>query len=118
MNSRLALHLVAVAFAAAVSCLHAASTPQERADDFLALTNASYQALSRVQNEAQWLARTDVTPAHDAASEVADKAYNAFVGNPALIKTARALLADRAKLNELTWRQLDRALLLAAEGPM
>ena len=98
--------------------LFAAPTPQERADDFLVLANASYQALSRVQSEAQWLAQTDVTPAHDAAAEVADKAYNAFVGNPALIKTARALLADRGKLNDLTARQLDRVLLLAAEGPM
>ena len=111
-------HLCRILTVLTCSAAFAAPTPQERADDFLALTNAGYQALTRVQGEAQWLAQTDVTPAHDAAAEVADKAYNAFVGNPALIKTTRALLADRGKLNELTWRQLDRVLLLAAEGPM
>jgi peptidyl-dipeptidase A len=118
MKSRSASPLAGSLFALLAVSLGAAPTPQERANDFLALTNASYQALSRVQSEAQWLARTDVTPAHDAAAEVADKAYNAFVGNPALIKTTRALLAERGKLDELTVRQLDRVLLLAAEGPM
>ncbi|MEO6993181.1 MAG: hypothetical protein ABI273_06110, partial [Lacunisphaera sp.] len=34
---------------------------QERADQFLSLVNASYQALYRVNSEAQWDALTDVT---------------------------------------------------------
>ncbi len=55
---------------------------QERADQFLALMNASYQALYRVNSEAQWKAVTDVTPEHDAAAEAAGKAYAAFNGNP------------------------------------
>ena len=39
----------------------AAKSPlQDRADRFLALTNASYQALYRVNSEAQWEAVTDV----------------------------------------------------------
>ena len=46
---------------------------QERADRFLALANSGYQALYRVNSEAQWLAVTDVTPAHDAAAEPAAK---------------------------------------------
>ena len=91
---------------------------QERADRFLVLVNANFQALSRVNNEAQWLAVTDVTPAHDAASEVAGKAYAAFTGSPALITEAKELLAHRSELNDLTLRQLDRVLLNAAEGPM
>lgn len=96
-----------------------ASTPvQERADRFLALVNAGYQALYRVQQEAQWAADTDVTPAHDAAAEAAGQAYAAFNGNLVLIQEARALLEHRAELNELTVRQLDQALLNAAEGPM
>ena len=45
-----------------------ASNLQERADRFLSLANAGYQALYRVQSIAQWDAATDVTPAHDAAS--------------------------------------------------
>lgn len=91
---------------------------QERADRFLSLVNASFQALGTVNNEAQWLAVTDVSPAHDAASETAGKASAAFNGNPAIITEAKELLAHRAELNELTWRQLDRVLLNAAEGPM
>ncbi|HEY6071400.1 MAG TPA: hypothetical protein VIU85_08515, partial [Chthoniobacterales bacterium] len=63
----------------------AAPTPiQERADRFLALANAGFQGLYRVNAEAQWLAVTDVTPAHDAAAEATGKAYAAFNGNPAL----------------------------------
>ncbi|MFO1499660.1 MAG: M2 family metallopeptidase [Verrucomicrobiota bacterium] len=96
-----------------------AATPiQERADRFLALVNAGYQGLYRVEAEAQWLAATDVTPAHDAASETAGKARAAFVGNPALIQEARHLLQSRAELQPVTVRQLERALLNAAEGPM
>jgi peptidyl-dipeptidase A len=104
--------LAAAAMAAPVSPV------QERADRFLVIVNSGYQALYRVNSEAQWLADTDVTPAHDAAAEVAGKAYAAFNGSPALITEAQALLAHRAELNELTVRQLEHVLLNAAEGPM
>ena len=60
--------------------------------------NASYQALYKVNSEAQWDAVRDVTPAHDAASEAASKAYAAFNGNPAVIKEARELLTHRDEL--------------------
>lgn len=96
-----------------------AATPvQERADRFLSLVNAGYQALYRVNSEAQWAAATDVKPVNDAASEAAGKAYAAFNGNPAIISEAKALLAQRADLTEMQVRQLERALLNAAEGPM
>ena len=55
-----------------------ASAIQERADQFLNLANAGYQALYRVNSEAQWQAVTDVTPEHDAAAEATGKAYAAF----------------------------------------
>src|SRR5260221_7697468 len=58
-----------------------ASPIQERADRFLKLTNAGYQALYRVNSEAQWLAVTDVTPEHDAVVAATSKAYAAFNGN-------------------------------------
>ena len=96
----------------------AASPIQERADRFLALVNAGYKGLVRVSSEAQWLAVTDVTPAHDAASETAGKAAAAFNGNPAIINEAKELLTHRAELNELTVRQLDQVLRNAAEAPM
>ena len=96
-----------------------AATPlQERADRFLAVVNAGYQALYRVNSEAQWAAATDVKPVNDAASEVAGRAYAAFNGNPAIISEAKALLALRSELTEMQVRQLERALLNAAEGPM
>jgi peptidyl-dipeptidase A len=102
----------------AAIALAAPSPIQERADRFLALVNASYKGLYRVNSEAQWLAVTDVTPAHDAASETAAKASAAFNGNPAIINEAKELLTHRADLNELTLRQLNQVLLNAAEAPM
>src|SRR5436305_15219840 len=42
----------------------APSAVQERADRFLALANAGFQGLYRVNSEAQWLAVTDVTSEH------------------------------------------------------
>lgn len=100
------------------SAASAANAWQERADRFLNVVNSTYQALYRVQSEAQWLASTDVSPAHDAASETAGKALAAFSGNPALINETRTLLEHREELSLLASRQLDRVLLLAAEGPM
>src|SRR2546428_13292757 len=95
-----------------------ASPVQERADRFLKLANAGFQALYRVNSEAQWLAVTDVTPEHDAAAEATGKAYAAFNGNPAIITEARELLMHKNELNELTVRQLNQLLLNAAEVPM
>lgn len=97
----------------------AAPTPvQQRADRFLEIMNAGHQALTRVEGEAQWLAATDVTEAHNAASETASKAKAAFNGNPAVIREAKALLGERAALTPVTVRELERVLLNAAEGPM
>ena len=96
----------------------AAMSAQERADQFLRLVNSGHQALARVEGEAQWKAATDVRPEHDAAAEVAGKARAAFTGNPALIQEAQELLRQRATLTPLSVRQLERALLNAAEGPM
>src|SRR5216684_3717421 len=95
-----------------------ASPVRERADRFLRLANAGYQALFRVNSEAQWLAVTDVTPEHDAAVEATGKAYAAFNGNPAIISEARELLTHQNELSELTIRQLKQLFLNAAEGPM
>jgi peptidyl-dipeptidase A len=106
------LLLPSIVFAATESPL------QERADRFLKLANAGYQALFRVNSEAQWKAVTDVTPEHAAAAEATGKAYAAFNGNPPMITEARELLTHQKGLNELTVRQLKQLLLNAAEGPM
>jgi len=110
----LALTLAAAPLASAAGI----GPAQERADRFLSMVNASYQALYYVQNEAMWNVATDVTPAHDAASATATKAMAAFIGNPALITETKELLRLRGELGEVTVRQLERLLLLAAEGPM
>lgn len=111
------MRLLATVFLA--GSLHAASgDPQERADRFLSLVNAAYQALGTVESEAQWNAVTDVKPEHDAAAETAAKASAAFNGNPFLIREARTLLAQRDQLDPITVRQLERVLLNAAEAPM
>ncbi len=117
------VHLIGLCLAGALAGGNAVAAPgraaaQERADRFLELVNAGYQALYRVESEAQWLAATDVSPVHDAASETAGKARAAFVGNPALIQEAKALLQQRKLLKPVTVLQLERALLNAAEGPM
>jgi peptidyl-dipeptidase A len=104
--------------AASLLAAQAPSDAQARADRFLRLVNAGYQALYKVESEAQWKASTDVKPAHDAAAETAGKARAAFNGNPALIAEARELLASRRDLDALTIRQLERVLLNAGEGPM
>ncbi|HCZ32782.1 MAG TPA: hypothetical protein DHV93_04595, partial [Holophagaceae bacterium] len=98
----------------------AVSPLQERADRFLKLVNAGYQALYYVNSEATWAAATDVKPEHDAAAESAGKAFAAFNGNPLVITEAKELLKHRAQLDEKTVRQLERVLLMpyGAEGPM
>jgi len=96
----------------------AASPIQERADRFLKLANAGYQALHRINSEAQWLSVTDVTSEHDAAAEATGKAYAAFNGNPAIINEARDLFTHQSEFNQATVRQLKQLLLNAAEGPM
>jgi peptidyl-dipeptidase A len=95
-----------------------ASPVQERADHFLRLANAGFQAIFRVNAEAQWTAVTDVTPAHDAAAEATGKAFAAFNGNTAIITETRDLLTHEKELTPITVRQLKQLLLYAAEGPM
>src|SRR5947208_16727500 len=63
----------------------AASPIHERADRFLALANSGYQALFRVNSEAQWTAVTDVTPEHDAAAGATANANDAINGNTSII---------------------------------
>src|SRR6266704_62104 len=116
MSRRIFLFLVVLTFVPLLT--FAASATQEHADRFLQLANAGFQALYRVNSEAQWLAVTDVTPEHDAAAEATGKAYAAFNGNPAIITETRELLTHKNELNELTVRQLNQLLLNAAEVPM
>jgi len=96
----------------------AANPYQDRAERFLKVAEAGYQALTYVTQEAVWAASTDVKPEHDAAAEAAGKAMAAFCGNKVLILEAKDLLRHKAELKEVTWRELNMLLLNAAEGPM
>src|SRR5438876_4575877 len=118
MNRRIFFLVLPFHFLLLSAIAFAASPIQERADRFLKMANAGYQALYRVNSEAQWLAVTDVTAEHDAAAAATGKAYAAFNGNPALITEARDSLTHQKELSELTVRQLKQLLLHAAEGPM
>jgi peptidyl-dipeptidase A len=109
---------VAVLLATSVSFAADANPTQERADRFLLLVNSAYKSLVTLEGNAQWKAVTDVSPVHDAGSEAASKARAAFTGDPVLINEAKALLLKRHELNELTIRELQQLLLIAAEGPM
>ncbi|HEX2853213.1 MAG TPA: M2 family metallopeptidase [Opitutaceae bacterium] len=115
------LSLVALLAFVSPPLTHAASATnpaQERADRFLSFVNSTYQAVYYVESQAQWKASTDVSPANDAASETAGKARAAVMGNPALITEVKDLLRQRSDLNDLSIRQLERLLLIAAESPM
>lgn len=109
---------VAALLAASVTFAADANPTQERADRFLLLVNSAYKSLVTLEGNAQWKALTDVSPLHDAGSETASKARAAFTGDPVLINEAKALLLQRHELNELTIRELQQLLLIAAEGPM
>jgi peptidyl-dipeptidase A len=115
------LRTAALALTLAFATARIAAAPnatQERADRFLAFVNSTYQAVAYVEAQAQWKAATDVSPAHDVGSETAGKARAAVMGNPALITEVKALLHLRRDLNDISIRQLERLLLIAAESPM
>jgi len=101
-----------------VQCSAMITNLNVQVDQFLELVNAGYKALYRIENEAQWLAVTDVKPEHVAAAETASKAKAAFCGNPAIIIKAKEFLHYKDQLSPLQVRQLERILLNAAEAPM
>jgi peptidyl-dipeptidase A len=87
------------------------------ADSFLKWFDSIYLGLSRVSQEAAWVASTDVSDAHDGERTGANTALAVFSGDRGVIETCRALLARRSSLPPIVARQLDKILLGAAEGP-
>ena len=90
---------------------------QGRADEFIAAYDAIVQKLYAVTAEAYWKSATDVTPMHVGERIGAEKAMAAFGGNPWVIDTAKALLAESDRLDDSTRRQLRSILLSASEYP-
>jgi peptidyl-dipeptidase A len=95
----------------------APKAPKSPADQFLQWYDSIYLGLSRVAQEAAWVASTDVSEAHDGERTGANTALAVFAGDRGIIETCRALLAKRSSLPPLVARQLDKILLGAGEGP-
>jgi peptidyl-dipeptidase A len=97
-----------------------AKTPPKKstpADSFLDFYNSMFLGLTRGSQEAQWVASTDVTDAHEGERTGANTMLAIFQGDKKVIETARALLDKRKLLPPMIARQLDKILLAAAEGP-
>lgn len=94
-----------------------APNPQELADEFLETYSGLTQRLYAIAAEANWKSATDVTEQHVGERIGAEQAMAAFTGSPWAIETARGLLAQPARLDDLSARQLRKVLLFAAEYP-
>ncbi|HZS40441.1 MAG TPA: M2 family metallopeptidase [Polyangia bacterium] len=103
--------------AVAVTKAPVGKTVKSPADSFLQYYDSLFLGLTRVAQEAQWLASTDVSDAHDGERTGANTALAVFQGDRAVIESCRAFLAKRASLPPLVARELDKILLAAAEGP-
>jgi peptidyl-dipeptidase A len=113
---RLLTALLAVALPAALF-LSCAPAPQEDAAIFLSTYDTTYQRLAYEAAKAQWLANTDITPAHDSLSAAAEKAYSKYVGSKEIIEKTRALLARSSELDTLQVLQLTKIMLRASLYP-
>ncbi|MDP2313115.1 MAG: M2 family metallopeptidase [Pseudomonadota bacterium] len=110
--------LLLLALGAATPVYAAAGTdPKEEAKAFLELYNSLYAGQSTVANEASWAASTQVGPSTEGARTAANQAYAAFVGDAAIIRQTRALLALRTELLPLQVRELESILLRAGDAP-
>ncbi|MFQ6103802.1 MAG: M2 family metallopeptidase [Candidatus Glassbacteria bacterium] len=92
-------------------------SPQARADAFLDLYNSLFVGIFNVTEESAWDAQVDVTPEHDGARVASGRALAAFLGDKAVIETARELLNFEKDLRPLTIRQLKMIMLNAAGSP-
>jgi peptidyl-dipeptidase A len=90
---------------------------QEEARVFLELYNSLYRGVATVGSRNAWLASTDVGPENQGRRIAADEAWSAFVGDAAIITTAKRLLAQREALTPLQVRQLEKVLSNAASAP-
>ena len=87
------------------------------ARQFLEMYNRSHQPLFAAAEGAAWDASTNVTEENTGKRIGAQQAKAAFAGNTYVIEQTREFLKHRDQLDELTVRQLNKILLLAAECP-
>ncbi len=116
MKSKLAGIPWILAAVGVLSC-NSVRTPQQEADEFLAMYESIAQKLYTVTAEAYWKAGTDVTDQHTGERIGADRAFGAFAGSGYVIDRTRKLLAQEGEVNDLTRRRLRKVLLAASEYP-
>ncbi|HET6148148.1 MAG TPA: M2 family metallopeptidase [Polyangia bacterium] len=118
LPSLLALVTVALATAVATAAPRKKATAAEKeAEAFLETITSLLIPVSTVAAEADWAAATDVTPEHTGLRTGADKALATLSGSTVIITRAKAFLARKKDLDEITVRQLEKLLLGAAENP-
>jgi peptidyl-dipeptidase A len=114
------LMLPALALLAVISLAACSQSPRDEATAFLSGYNDQYQKLYYESSKAEWQSNTrivegDTTNAY--RTRMANEALAAFTGSTENIETARRLLRDRDRLSDLTVRQLEKVLYLAADNP-
>lgn len=98
-----------------ISC--AGKAPKQEADEFLKSYNEQFQGLFYKANEAQWIANTDISDAHDSMATEATKMLAKFQGSTEVIEKTKTLLAQKDKLDPLHVMQLEKIRLAAAHSP-
>jgi peptidyl-dipeptidase A len=113
--------IIPVIFLLAAALPIACSTsPENEALEFLKGYNDQYQKLVYDSNKAEWRSNTVIVEGDTTNSyhtRMANEALAAFTGSEHNIETARRLLAKRDQLSDLTVRQLEKVLYLAADNP-
>ncbi len=90
---------------------------EKDAEAFLDIVTSLLMPVSTTAADADWAAATDVTPEHTGQRTGADKALATLSGATMIVTRAKAFLAKRKELDDVTARQLDKLLLGAAENP-
>lgn len=92
-------------------------SPQDQAEQLLALYDPIYVAVYTETARAAWLSSTDVSEEHTGMRTGAETAFSAFAGNAEVIRRARFLLEHESELEPMTARQIRQMLYLAASAP-
>src|SRR5215831_5441014 len=90
---------------------------EKEAEAFLDVVTSLLMPVSTTAADADWVAATDVTPENTGLRTGADKALATLSGATVIVTRAKAFLAKRKDLDDVTARQLEKLLLGAAENP-
>ncbi|WP_428307827.1 M2 family metallopeptidase [Lacipirellula sp.] len=90
-------------------------TPEQRAQKLLEKVVGEWRPLDLEAGQAGWLARTDVSDAHDEAVTKASEALDRYLGSPEIIEPLQELLEHPEGLAPATVRQLKKLHLMCAE---